>query len=112
MGYSVSDNSIVMTRGDTAKILVTIKKKSSGEPYEPQPGDTIRFSAKKYTSDKSPVIVKDIPIDTQILTLNPEDTKNLNFGPYHFDVQLIFANGDVDTFIEDSILELRKEISE
>lgn len=109
MGFSVSDNKIIMTRGDTAKILVSIKHKDTQEPYIPKEGDTVRFSMKKYISDKEPTLIKDIPISSLYLILNPEDTKDLDYGIYHFDVQLTYKNGDVDTFIPNSILKLTSE---
>lgn len=111
MGYSVSENKIIMTRGDTAKISVTIKYKNTHELYTPVAGDHIKFSVKKYTSDKKTVFEKDIPYDTLLLVIEPEDTKNLPFGPYVFDAQITFANGDVDTFIQNGILEITHEVA-
>ena len=111
MGYSVSDNNIVMTRGDTVKLKVSIDYKSNGEPYEPVAGDIVRFSVKKYVSDKRPVIVKDVPVETMFLVLDPDDTKSLNFGVYHYDMQLIKVNGDTDTFIENCILQIGPEVN-
>lgn len=110
MGYSVSGTKIMMTRGDTVKISVMIKYKSTGDPYTPVEGDTVRFAVKKYIKDKNPVFTKDIPISTMLLVIDPEDTKSLPFGPYYFDVQLIFANGDVDTFIQNGMLEITYEV--
>ena len=63
MSYSVSNNNIILTRGDTAKIQVTIKT-STGEDYIPAAGDVVRFTMKRFISDKSPVLVKDIPTDS------------------------------------------------
>lgn len=110
MGYSVSGTKIMMTRGDTVKISVMIKYKSTGDSYTPVEGDTVRFAVKKYLTDKNPVFIKDIPISTMLLVIDPEDTKSLPFGPYYFDVQLIFANGDVDTFIQNGMLEITHEV--
>lgn len=112
MGYRICEETsrIIMTRGDTVKISVGVKFKESGEPYEPEADDTIRFSVKKYLSDKNPVIVKDVPIETMLLVLDPDDTKSLSFGEYHYDVQLIKKNGDTDTIIPDKILELTGEV--
>ena len=112
MGYRIDEDDlrIVMTRGDTAKISIGIKFKNSGEDYDPDPDDILRFSVKKYLSDRNPAIVKDIPVSTMILTIDPDDTKNLSFGYYHYDIQLIKSNGDTDTIIEDRILELSPEV--
>lgn len=53
---------------------------------------------------------KDIPIDTMMLTLEPQDTADLNFGKYVYDIQLTKANGKVDTFISKAILKLSEEV--
>lgn len=114
---SAADNKITMTRGDTyiAEVGITTL---AGEPYTPQEGDTIRFAVKhpnmdiyrtEYT-DATPLILKDIPISTMILKLEPEDTKPLGFGEYVYDIEITFANGDVDTFIKEATLELTPEV--
>ena len=46
-----------------------------------------------------------------LLTLDPEDTKDLGFGHYHYDIQLIRRNGDVTTFVEDKTLEITGEVN-
>ena len=110
MGYSVINKNIKMTRGDTVKLHVSISRKQTGEPYIPQEGDTIVFSVKKKYSDAVPLIQKIIPNDTQYLIIDPEDTKDLPFGSYHYDIELIDSEGNVDTFIEDSIIDICYEI--
>ena len=112
MGYRIceDDSRIIMTRGDTVKIAVGIEYKESGEAFIPDSDDIIRFSVKKYLTDKLPVIIKDIPVSSMLLILDPDDTKNLSFGAYHYDVQLIRHNGDTDTIIEDRMLELTAEV--
>ena len=110
MSYSVTGTKIKMTRGDTAVINVTAKYKASGDTYEPQPGDSVTFAVKKSANDSTPLLVKNIPIDTMQLWLNPEDTKTLRFGTYIYDIQLTYANGDVDTFIPNGQLEISTEV--
>ena len=34
------------------------------------------------------------------LRLDPEDTKELGFGTYVYDLEMTFADGRVDTFVE------------
>lgn len=55
-------------------------------------------------------MVKDIPIDTMKLVLDPADTKNLSFGKYVYDVQLTKSTGEVDTFITKGMLKLTEEV--
>lgn len=111
MSYSVSGTKIIMTRGDTAKFNVTIKYLNNGVTYRPNESDTIRFSVKKYISDKSPVIIKEVPVSSMILVIDPQDTEKLNFGLYHYDMELVKENGETETFITDSVLEITSEVS-
>ena len=91
------DNNIELIRGDTLKLIVEIK--ANKQKYTPKEGDSLRFALKtSYTSPKV-LILKPIPIETCILHLEPNDTKKLNFGKYVYDIEITFANGDVDTFI-------------
>lgn len=69
------------------------------EPYTPVNGDKVRFALKQSYSSSKVLIRKNIPIDTLVLHLVPSDTKKLAFGNYVYDIEITFANGDVDTFI-------------
>lgn len=100
---------ITLTRGDTFEALVSATKRD-GTQYVPVAGDTIRFAMKENYDDPRPLLVKDIPIDTMMLTLEPQDTADLNFGKYVYDIQLTKANGKVDTFISKAILKLSEEV--
>lgn len=107
MSYSVDGTKITMTRGDTVRIQVAID--IDGEEYTPAEGDVVRFAAKKAWTDEEPCILIDIPTDTLVLTINPEDTKQLEFGAYNYDLQITFANGDVATFVTKAKLKLEEE---
>lgn len=109
MSYSVKQNTIYLTRGDTFLADVRIFQ-TCGDPYHLQEGDTIRFAMKKSLTDETTLVTKDIPIDTRRLQLDPEDTKDLPFGTYVYDVQLTKADGTVDTFITPSKLVLTEEV--
>lgn len=102
----IDDTKITMTRGDT--LSVTISMTLDSETYTPVAGDTIRFAMKhpemnasrtQYLDDE-PIITKDIPYDTCVLRLEPSDTADMDFGTYAYDIQMTYANGDVDTFIK------------
>ena len=113
---------IYLTRGDTADLVVEpiVKDHETGDTYIYQPvdGDTVRFALKRdrLKADKSdfvdeePLVTKNVPIDTMTLLLEPEDTKNLAFGNYVYDMELTFSDGAVDTFIEDSPFYLTREV--
>lgn len=110
MSFKVTgNNTIYLTRGDTFKATISIAN-PDGTLYEPIEGDTIRFALKKDINDTLCIIKKDIPIDTLLLEIEPDDTKNLEFGNYIYDIQLTKANGDVDTFITASKFKITKEV--
>ena len=109
MSYSVVNNKITMTRGDTAIIEISIDYAKTGVPYTPAEGDIVRFTLKKYLSDRTALLVKDVSVNTLLLCINSEDTARLAFGRYYYDIQLIRYDGKTDTFIS-NILELTKEV--
>lgn len=96
------NNAITMVRGDT--VILDLKFYDRNRiPYEPKEGDTVRFALKKRYDDFEPILLKDIPIDTMQLVLNPEDTRGLPSGEYRgrykYDIELTTADGFVDTVI-------------
>lgn len=114
----IEGTTIIMTRGDTLISEVAMIHPETGDPYTPQQGDSVRFAMKnvkmndkrsKYT-DPEPLLLKDIPIDTMLLQLDPEDTKPFGFGSYVYDIQLTYADGQVDTFIADATITLTPEV--
>ena len=107
--YRVDGTRITLTRGDSFYATVGINN-ANGEPYDPQEGDIIRFGLKVKATDSDCLITKVIPNDTLVLALAPEDTKALPFGKYVYDIELTFANGDIDTFINNAELSLIAEV--
>lgn len=105
----VSNTKITMTRGDTCKIQLFLSN-DNGEPYTPDENDVIRFAAKSSYSDQEPVIYITIPNDTLLLEIRPEDTKELPFGTYVYDMQITFADGSIDTFITKGMLKIEEEV--
>lgn len=111
------DNAITLTRGDSMQsevVIITI----DGDEYVPQEGDSLRFALKanRMTVNKGafinpePLIEKSISTNDLILRLVPEDTKDLPFGKYVYDVELTFADGYVDTFINCAPFDLKPEV--
>lgn len=109
MSYSVNNNKIKMTRGDTVTFKVSVDYLNTGKPYTPDENDIIRFTLKKYLSDRKASLIKDISVDTMILRIESADTALLPIGRYYYDIQLIRSDGETDTFISD-ILELTMEV--
>lgn len=90
-----TDNNMLITRGDTATIDISIKDDNDQE-YALQPGDKIIFSVKRLASQPDVVIEK--TLTAKQLILDSEDTDSLTFGTYKYDMVLITAT-DVCTFI-------------
>ena len=118
--YSIDGDHITLTRGDTFFAQVSLSREVEPdvyEPYTPQTGDRVRFALKQSLNargtdfrEPQPLILKEIPIDTMILRIDPEDTKPLGFGQYRYDIEITFVNGIVDTFIADARFDLTPEV--
>lgn len=106
--YSVDGTTIHLIRGDTMRLEVSLTK--DGEIYTPMSGDVIRFAMKKTIGDTEPLILKTVPHDTMMLVINPQDTKNLSFGKYIYDMEITLEDGTVDTFIPFSEFYIDKEV--
>ena len=110
--FNMSKNGIItLTRGDTLRVPVglSIGNGFDIQPYEPSNEDSIRFAMKKSWNSPRTLIRKHIPSQTLLLQLDPSDTKKLPFGRYVYDIEITFANGDVDTFIKGELI-LAEEI--
>ena len=107
--YKVDGTTVTLTKGDSFYAQIVIKN-PAGTTYTPQQGDSVRFALKKRYQDAEPLILKDISIDTMLLSLAPEDTKDLKVGEYVYDVELTKANGDVDTFVYEAQFNLTYEV--
>lgn len=105
----VSGTTITMTRGDTLVVEVGILN-PDGTPYVPEQSDVVRFALKKDYSDETPILRKVLDNSDLKLTIQPSDTKELDFGNYVYDVELTKADGSVDTFICKARLVLSEEV--
>lgn len=105
--YKVAGNAIVMTRGDTVTLDLSIKN-SDGEEYELYQGDTVVFSVKKNIDDTKYAFQKTF-VEKRIVIENA-DTKDLEFGDYVYDVQLTYNDGQIATIITPSKLQLDVEV--
>ena len=97
---------ITITRGDTASFSISITD-ASGAAYEPQEGDVVTFTVKKSTKTEDILIQK---TGTSI-SLAHEDTADLKYGTYAYDVQLTYASGDIDTFIGPADFVVTEEVT-
>lgn len=110
MSAKITGKTITLTRGDTFRATVEIFNED-GTVYEPIEGDTVRFALKQNYNSSEIKIYKDIPLDTLLLVIEPEDTKDLKQpGEYVYDIQLTHINGDIDTFISNGKFRLTEEV--
>ena len=104
------DGTIQLTRGDTARLTVTIANEADGNEYAIQSGDTLTLTVKKAVTDAEPSIQK-VLTGAATFHIEPKDTAQLEFGKYKYDVQLTTAGGDVYTVIEPTTFEILQEVT-
>lgn len=97
-----------MTRGDTEQHEITLKM--DGDIYEMQEGDQINFGVKKSYGDTGCLIKKTYTENPFVLSIDPEDTKTLDFGTYVWDLQFVAANGYTKTVIAKKNFVLTEEV--
>lgn len=110
MLYIKDNGTIRLTRGDTARLTIPITNSASNSEYIMQSGDVLFFTVKKSAKDINYLFQKKV-IGANLIHIKPEDTDNLSFGKYKYDVQLTTASGDVYTVIEPSVFEIMEEIT-
>ncbi len=99
MSHSISGTNITLTRGDTLFLKINMEK--DGESFTPEEGSVVRFAMKSSYEDDEPILLKDVPIDTLLLEIEPNDTKPLTMKKtYVYDIEYTDADGHVDTFIK------------
>lgn len=60
MLYVDKNNVIRLTRGDTARFIVTVKNETTQEPYDILPTDTLTMTIKKSVRDSDACVQKKI----------------------------------------------------
>ena len=101
-------NTIHLTRGDSAVLLLKIRKDDESE-YELQAGDSVLFTVKNSVYDTAVIIQK--KLTNGAIKLNPDDTKNLQYGAYYYDVELTQSDGFVATVIGPQKLIIEPEVT-
>ena len=117
---TIDKNEIHLTRGDTAFInpipeveVMDENGKPTGrwEIYELKDGDIIIF---RLAVNSKTLLEKECFIDLEnnkaTLTLNPEDTEDLEARVYYYCFELVTAGGAHFTFIENARFSLGKEL--
>ena len=86
---AIFKNDKEITRGDTGLFSVTLYD-AEGTEYIPTEGETLTFYLMKKDCDDltEAILVKDIPVDTMQLELEPSDTIDLQTGSYAYRIRL------------------------
>lgn len=115
---TIKGTTITMNRADSVYITLTVRD-SQGAPYQIRDGDTFYFAAKKKATDTDYAIApKPLAIDTDengvttaVLELVPEDTEQLAFGPYLYDIRMTTKRGTSSIIIKPSTLNIEETIT-
>ena len=104
------DNKVELTRGDTARLSVTVTNDIDDTEYNIQNDDVLTLSIKKKVKDDEALVSKTIT-GHNVFHIEPKDTSYLPFGTYKYDVQLTTADGDVYTVITPSDFKIAEEVT-
>lgn len=110
MLHVLSDGTIKLTRGDTARLNVSIKNSTLDEDYILAEDDMLTLTVKKTVKDSDYLIQKTL-VGSSSFTIDPKDTEDISYGTYKYDVQLTTAAGDVYTVIEPSNFMITYEVT-
>lgn len=108
--FSIINNTISITKGDSAQFKVRIKNPGTGEDYRLQPGDRVVLSVKPDKKDAQYLF----QIDGPVFHILPEHTIDANPRQrYYYDVELRFGNNqDVHTIVKKSLFVVKEEITD
>lgn len=98
----LEDNDVYMRRGDTEGININFTDEVTENIVPLIAGDKVYLTVKKSYKDTEKAFQKVITefIDGEaIITIYPEDTKELEIGKYLYDVQFTSSEGYVKTII-------------
>lgn len=99
---------MTLTRGDSARVRCTLR--TDKVVYEMQDGDKIMFGVKADYDDAECLFEREYTENPFVLSIDPADTKSLDFGVYVYDMQFVAANGFTRTFYEKKRLKLTEEV--
>lgn len=104
---SIRSNVITLTRGDNAHFEISVTLQD-GQSYDMVDGDMLQFCLKKNSKDTVELLRK--TFTEPEFELVPEDTKDLDFGTYVYDIEIQLATGEVYTIIPISNFIIAEEV--
>jgi hypothetical protein len=108
----IDGTSIRMIRGDSDSITVQLSEKDEARPLVD--GDTVYFTVKKspYDTEKAlQKVITEFAEGKAIIPITRDDTKDLKFYIYTYDIQITFSDGTVKTIVPPSRFEVMPEVT-
>lgn len=109
----IQGTNISMIRGDSEAIKVSCRDES-GADVPLVEGDVVYFTIKRSARTEVKTLQKIITEFTDgvaLITIFPNDTRELKTGIYYYDIQLNRANGQVKTIIPPSNFTINAEVT-
>lgn len=111
------DNSMEIVRGDSGGFEFSINETDAEggiSPYVLGEGDVLTFTVKKSTTDSTHIIQKiGMPVSDSAVafSIEPEDTAELRYGRYFYDIEFRRNDGYVDTLIRPTLFVIGEEVT-
>ena len=102
-------NTIRITRGDSLTVNISLTD-NEGFPYEPVEGDEVWFRVKKSAIAEDVLIEKSIDIENLVIDLVEADTKDLAFGNYVYEIEVVTTTNDHYTVIKNAPFIITEEL--
>lgn len=101
---AVFNNMKELTRGDTGMYSITLYD-GEGNEYIPAEGEVLTFYLMKKDCDDltEAILVKDIPVETMQLELEPSDTRDLATSTYSYRIRITDVVGHEWTVIKSKL---------
>ena len=109
----VQGTNLSMIRGDSETIQINLTDELNN-PFLLSEGDTVYFTVKLNTKVEEKIfqkVITQFEDGMAIIRITPEDTKNLNYKTYVYDIQLTTKDGEVKTIILPSKITIGAEVT-
>ena len=110
----INGTDIALTRGDTAIFSLEIRD-IDDELIQFEKGDKVYFTVKTSTETTNIIFQKIINIaytqEEIVIDIEPDDTKDLRYKDYVYDIQYNRANGEVHTVVPVSKFTVAHEVT-
>jgi len=114
----INGRDIYITRGDSETFRVILHDQETDTKRPFISGDVVYFTVKTSTQTLNKIfqiIAEDFPNDFEdgeaIIHIRPQDTKDLRYHEYVYDVQLVRQGGEVTTIITPSKFVVEEEVT-